>query len=194
KIVNIVAAEMGVAIGGENLIDVAIAGGNELENGDVKGATTEIVDGDFAALLLVKTVGERGSSGLVDKSKNFEAGDFASVLGGLALGVVEMRGDGDDGAVDGFAEVRFCPMLEFAQDESGNFRRRENFAAEFDADDIFARWIDAERKQLQFILDVGGTSAHEPFDGIDGALGLREKPSSCRLAHNYGSVRIQANY
>src|SRR5207302_4813964 len=32
KIVNVIAAEMGVAIGGENLIDVAIAGGNELEN------------------------------------------------------------------------------------------------------------------------------------------------------------------
>src|SRR5438128_691959 len=129
----------------------------ELENGYVEGAASEIVDGDFAALLLVKTVGERGSSGLVDKAKNFEAGDFASVLSGLALGVVEIRGDGDDGAVDGFAEVGFSPILQFTQDESGNFRRRENFfigdrravnVAELDADDVFARWIDAERKQF----------------------------------------------
>src|SRR2546430_14958733 len=111
KIVNIIAAEMGVAIGGENLIDVAVAGGNELENRDIEGAAAEIVDGDSASLLLVKTVGERGSSGLVDKAKNFEAGDFASVLGGLALGVVEMRGDGDDGAVDGFAEVGLGPIF-----------------------------------------------------------------------------------
>src|SRR5437899_3530502 len=111
KIVDVVAAEMGVAVGGENLIDVAVAGGNELENGDIEGAATEIVHGDFAALLLVKAIGERGRSGLVDEAENFEAGNFASVLGGLALGIIEIRGDSDDGAVDGFAEVGLGPIF-----------------------------------------------------------------------------------
>src|SRR5437667_9626493 len=110
KIVNIIAAEMGVAVGGENLIDVAVAGGNELENGDVEGAAAEIVDRDFSALLLVKPVGECGWSGLVDEAENFKAGALASVLGGLALGVVDIGGDGDDGEVIGLAEVGFWPL------------------------------------------------------------------------------------
>src|SRR5437879_12332939 len=92
---------MGVAIGGENLIDVAIAGGNELENGDIEGAAAEIVDGDFAALPLVQAVSERSRGRLVDKAENFEAGDFAGVLGGLALGVVEIRGEDRKSVVEG---------------------------------------------------------------------------------------------
>src|SRR5882762_10176746 len=84
KIVDIVAAEMRVAVGRENLIDVAVAGGNELENGNIECAAAEIVDGNFAALLFVQAVGERGGGGLVDEAKNFEAGDLAGVLGGLA--------------------------------------------------------------------------------------------------------------
>src|SRR5256885_14736284 len=63
KIVNIIATKMSVAVGGENLINVAVAGGNEPENGDIESAAAEIVDSDFAALLLVKAVGERGKIG-----------------------------------------------------------------------------------------------------------------------------------
>src|SRR5438128_1376304 len=97
KIVNIIAAEMGVAVGGENLVDV-------------ESAAAEIVDGDFAALFLVKAVGECSSSRLIDKAQNLEAGDFAGVLGGLALGIVEICRDGDNGAVDSFAEVSLGPI------------------------------------------------------------------------------------
>src|SRR5260370_1816673 len=64
---------MRVAIGGKNLKDIAVGGGNELENGNVEGTAAEIVDGNFAALFFVKAVGERGGGGLVDEPQNFEA-------------------------------------------------------------------------------------------------------------------------
>src|SRR2546421_729644 len=104
KIVNVIATKMSVAVGGENLINVAVASGNELENGDIESA-----------------------------------------------------------------------------------------AAEFDADDVFARWIDAERKQLQFILDIGGTAAHQALDGINGALGLREKTATRRFANGNTAIGIEAD-
>ena len=91
------------------MINVAVASGNELENGDIESAAAEIVDGDFAALRFMQAIGERGRGRLVDKAQNLEAGDFASILRGLALGIVEIRGDGDDGTVDGFAEVGLGP-------------------------------------------------------------------------------------
>jgi len=111
QIVDVVAAEVRVTVGRENLEDITIGLWNELENGDVKGAATEIVDGDLAALLFVEAVGERRGSGLVDEAKNFEPGDFAGVLGGLALGIVEIGGDGDDGAIDSFAEMGLRPSF-----------------------------------------------------------------------------------
>jgi hypothetical protein len=50
-------------------------------------------------LLLVEAVGERGRGRLVDDAQHLEAGDLAGVLRRLALGVVEVRRDGDDGLV-----------------------------------------------------------------------------------------------
>src|SRR5258708_8791460 len=160
QIVDVVATEVRVAIGRKNLEDIAVSGGDKLENGNIEGPAAEIVDSDFAALLLVQAVGERGRSRFVDKAKNFEAGDFAGVLGGLALGIIEIRRDGDDGAIDKFAEIGLGPVFQFAEDESGNLRRVKDFVTQQHADDVLARWIDTERKQLKFILDIGGTAAH----------------------------------
>ena len=111
KIVDVVATQVRVAVGGKNLVNVAVGCGNELEDGNVERAAAEIIDGDSAALFFVQTVGQSGGGGLVDEAQDFEASDFAGVFGGLALGVVEIRGHGDDGAVDGFAEKIFRPAF-----------------------------------------------------------------------------------
>ena len=109
EIVDVVAAEVRVAVGGEDLVDVAFAGGDQLEDGNVEGAAAEIVDGYVAALFFVQAVGERGGSWFIDEAQDFEAGDSAGVFGGLALRVVEIGRDGDDRAIDRFAEVRLRP-------------------------------------------------------------------------------------
>src|SRR5580700_520935 len=44
QVVDVIAAQVRVAIGRKHLIDVALSGGNELENGNIKGAATEIID------------------------------------------------------------------------------------------------------------------------------------------------------
>src|SRR5271167_1989226 len=104
KVVDVVAAEVRVAIGREDLIDVAFGGGNEFENGNVERAAAEIVYRYAAALLFVQPIGERRGGWFIDQAENFEAGDFAGVFRGLALGVVKIGGDSDNGAVDGFAK------------------------------------------------------------------------------------------
>ena len=129
QIVNVIAAQMGIAVGREDLIDVAVAGGNEFEDRNIERAAAKVVDGDFAALLFMQAVGECGGGWLVDETQNFEASDLAGIFGGLALGIIEIRGDGDDSAVDRFAEIGLRPVFQFAQDESGNLRRCKHFLA-----------------------------------------------------------------
>ena len=92
-LVEVLAAEEGVAVGRLDLED-AVA---DVEDRDVEGAAAEIVDSDLAGLLLVETVGESCRRRLVDDAQDLEAGDLAGVLGRLALGIVEIGRNGDDG-------------------------------------------------------------------------------------------------
>ena len=75
-VVEVVTAEVGVAVRAEHL-EGAVA---DLEDGDVEGAATEVVDGDNFVGLLVEAVGEGGGGGLVDDAEDVEAGDAARVL------------------------------------------------------------------------------------------------------------------
>src|ERR687891_199535 len=74
--------------------------------------------------LLVEPVGQRGRGRLVDDALDLEAGDAAGVLGGLALVVVEVRGNGDHRGVDGLAEIGLGVRLELLQDHRRDLRRR----------------------------------------------------------------------
>ena len=100
-LVEVVAAEVRVAVGGLDLED-ALA---ELEDGDVEGAAAQVEHEDRLVVLLVEAVGQRGRGGLVDDALDLEAGDLAGVLGGLALRVVEVGRDGDDRLGDLLAQV-----------------------------------------------------------------------------------------
>ena len=127
--VEVLAAEEGVAVGRLHL-EHAVA---DLQNGDVEGATAEVVDGDgLGILLLVEAVGERGRGRLIDDAQHFQAGDLAGVLGGLALGVVEVGGNGDHRFLDGLAELGLGRLLHLLQDEGGDLRRRVLLALRLD--------------------------------------------------------------
>ena len=80
-LVEVFAAEVGVAVGGLHLED-ALA---ELEDRDVERAAAEVEHRDLAVARLVEAVGERCRGRLVDDAQHVEAGDLAGVLGGLAL-------------------------------------------------------------------------------------------------------------
>src|SRR5690349_9912214 len=85
QVVDVVAAEMGVTVGGDDFEDALV----EAEDRDIEGTAAEVVDGNDAVALLVEAVRERSRGGLVDKAQNFESGDAAGVFSGLALRIVE---------------------------------------------------------------------------------------------------------
>ena len=116
-VVEVVAAKMRVSIGGEHLVDIAFARGNQLEDGNVERAAAQIVNGHAAPPLFVQSIGQRRSGRLVHQTQNLEPGQTPGVLGRLPLRVVKIRRHGDDGAIDAFAEEALGPTLQLAQDK-----------------------------------------------------------------------------
>src|SRR5690606_28130653 len=126
-LVEIVAAQMGVAIGGLHL-EYAVA---DFQDGNVEGSAAQIVHGDGLVLLLVQPVGQGGRRGLVHDAEHFQAGNLTGVLGGLALGVVEIGGHGDHGLGHGFAQVVFGDLLHGLEHHGGNLGRGEFLSVDF---------------------------------------------------------------
>jgi hypothetical protein len=91
--VEVVAAEVVVAAGSLDLEDPLA----ELQDRNVECAAAEIEDEDSLVLLLVEAVGQGRCGRLVDDALDVEAGDPAGVLGGLALGVLEVGRHRDHG-------------------------------------------------------------------------------------------------
>jgi hypothetical protein len=128
-LVQVIAAQAGVAVGGQDLKDAAV----EFENGKIEGAAAQVINGDFGFLpQFVQTVGQRGGGRLVDDALDGEAGQFAGLFGGVALGVVEIGGHGDDRARDRLAQGGFGVALELFQDFGGDFLRRPRTARQCD--------------------------------------------------------------
>src|SRR5437667_318965 len=127
-LVEVVAAEVGVPVGGLHLEDAL----TELQDRDVERAAAEVVHRDDFVLLLVEAVGERRGRRLVDDPEDLEPGDLAGVLGRLALVVIEVRGHGDDGLDDLVAEERLGVGLQLAQDHRRDLGWREALAVRED--------------------------------------------------------------
>jgi hypothetical protein len=99
--VEILAAQMGVAVGGLDFKHPVA----DLHDGNVEGAAAQIEHGDLLFLFLVQTIGQRCGSGFVDNALDIQSGNPAGILGGLSLAVVEVGRDGNHRIGDRLAQV-----------------------------------------------------------------------------------------
>ena len=128
-LVPVVATEVVVTAGRLDL-DHALG---QLEQRDVERAAAEVEDEDGLLLgALVQAVGERGRGRLVDDPQHVEARDLAGLLGGLPLGVVEVRRHGDHRVGDALAEVGLGVALELHQHPRGDLLRGVLLAVDVD--------------------------------------------------------------
>jgi len=169
-LVKVFAAQMGVAVGGFHLED-ALA---QLQDGDVEGPPAQVEDGDLLVLLLVETVGERGRRRLVDDAQDVQTGDLAGVLRGLALRVVEVGGNGDDGVGHLLPQVILGGLFHLHEDEGRYFRRAVAAVPDGDLGIAVGGFSDLEGNDSLVVLNFPGGElpADEPLDGVDGILGV----------------------
>jgi len=154
-VIEVLATQVGVSGGGLDLEDTLLNG----QERDIESATTEIEDQDVALALnlLVKTVSDGSSRGFVDNSENVQAGNETSILGGLALSVVEVGRDGDDSVVDCATEVGLSGLAHLGQNHGGDLLRCEGLRLSlvFDLDDGLATLVDdLEGEVLHISLDL----------------------------------------
>lgn len=174
-VVEVFTTQVSVTSGRLDLEDTLLNG----EERDIEGTTTKIEDQDVALTLdlLVKTVGNGGSGGLVDDSENVETGDETGILGSLTLRVVEVSGDGNNSVVDSLAEVRLSSLTHLGEDHGRDLLGSEGLglALELNLDVGLTTLVDdLEGEVLHIGLDlrVGELATDQSLGVEDGVLGV----------------------
>ncbi|CEO96728.1 hypothetical protein PBRA_005332 [Plasmodiophora brassicae] len=173
-VVEVLATEVGVTGGGLDLEDAVL----DCQDGDIERTTTQVKDQDVHLRfgVLVEAVGDGGGGRLVDDTEDVQAGNHTSVLRRLTLRVVEVGGDGDDGVVDGFAEVRLGRLPHLDEDHGRDLLRVERARVALVLD-LKGRAVallldDRERPQLHVGLNdrVGELAADQALGIVDRVL------------------------
>ena len=159
-LVDVVAAEVGVAIGRLDL-DHSLP---DFEDRDVERASAEVVHRDRFVLLLVEPVSERRGGRFVDQPFDRQPRDLAGVLRRLALRVIEVRGHGDDRARDLLSEIGLGRFLQLAEDHRGDLGWRVFLGARLHADVPVGGGDDGEGNHFHLLVDLGEFASHEPLD------------------------------
>ena len=171
RLVEVVAAEVVVPVRRLDVVD-ALA---ELEDGNVERPAAEVEDEDrVLGALLVEPVRESCRRRLVDDAKHVEAGDLAGVLRRLALRVVEVGRDGDDGVRHRLAEVGLGVRLELLEDHRRDLLRRVLLAVRLHADVVVRALGDLVRDDLHLLGDLVELAPHEALDREHRVLRVRD--------------------
>jgi hypothetical protein len=93
----------------------------------------------------------------------FQTGDTAGILGGLALAVVEVRGNRDHRVGDRLAEILFSGFLRLAQHFRRDLRRRQLLLAHLDPCvahvlEFHRRPLDLQRLRIPRSISYGTSS------------------------------------
>ena len=179
QLVHVVATQVGIAVGGL-YFHHALA---HFENGNIKGAAAEIEDRDGAILFLVHSVGQGCGGGLVDDAHDFQTRDGTGVLGGLALGVIEVGRHRDNGLGDLLAQVSLGTFLHFAENDGTDFLRAKVLPKDAHGATAFVGALHVVRHEFLFFVGVRIGQAHESLDGIDRVFGLGHGLALGRGAH-----------
>lgn len=114
--IEVLPTKMGVSIG---RLDLEYALLN-FEDGNVESTTTKIEDSDDTILILVETIGQRGSRRLIYNTENVQPSNLASILGSLALRIIEVSRNGDDSVLNRLVKICLGCLLHLVQNESSN--------------------------------------------------------------------------
>ena len=174
-VIEVLTTQVSVTGCGLDLEDTLLDG----EERNIEGTTTKIEDEDVALTLnlLVETVGNGSSGGLVDDTEDVEASNQTGILGGLSLRIVEVGRDSDNGVVDGATEVGLGSLAHLGEDHGGDLLGCEGLllALELNLDDGLATTVDDLEGEVLHIglhFRIGELASNQPLRVEDGVVGV----------------------
>ena len=149
-LVPVVTTELVVTSGSHDLNNAV----TDLQQGDVEGTATEVEDQDGLLLLaLLQAISQRGGSRLVNDTQDVEACNLAGLLGGLALGILEVSRDGNDGVGNVLTQVSLGVALQLHERAGRNLLRG-----------------------VLLVIDIDGpVGADVALDGANGAVNIGDR-------------------
>lgn len=174
-VVEVLTTQVSVTSGGLDLEDTLLDG----EERNIEGTTTKIEDEHVALTLnlLVETIGDSSSRGLVDDAEHVQAGDETSILGGLTLRIIEVCGHCDNGVVDGATEISLGGLAHLGKDHGGDLLGGEDLGLtlELDLDDglaVAGDDLEGEVLHVGLNLCVLKLATDETLGVEDGVVGV----------------------
>ena len=157
-----------------------------LDNRDIEGTATEVVDRDsVVALGLVHAVGQGRRGGLVDNTLDVEAGNLARVLGRLALGIVEIGRHRDNRLGHRLAQKLLGGLFHLAQHFSRDLRGRHFLVANLYPGVAVVGFDNLVGDHLDVFLDhvVLELAADQALHRIQGVVRVGHRLALGALAH-----------
>ena len=193
-LVEVVTAQTGIAAGSQHREGAVL----DLDDGDIEGAAAEVVDQDLLGCFVVESVGHGCGGRLVDDAQDIQARDAARVLRGLALAVVEVGRDSDDGLRHRLAQIALGVAADLGQDHGADLLRGQVLAVDVDAVVAAHMPLDAGHRPSGVGGELAlGRAAHQPLavlgkrhhtGGGAFALCVGDNDGLAALHHGYAAV------
>src|SRR6185503_18341581 len=148
-LVEVFAAEKRVSRSGKHFKHAVV----HFKDRNIESAATEIVNRDTFDVRFAQAIRQSRCCRLVDDALDFQSRNLARVFGGLALRVVKVSGNSNDGISDCFAEEVFGSGFQTLQDDTRQLRRTVVAALNSNPSITVWRVHDLERRSLAHLAD-----------------------------------------
>ena len=178
-LVNVIASQVGIAVCGLDFHHARA----DFQHRNIKGAATEVVDGNGFVTLLIQAVRQRRRGRFINNAHHVEPGNFTGLLGGLPLRVVEVRRHGDDRLGNFLAKKIFGCRLQFAENHRRDLRRAIQLSGNVHAGVVVLAFDHFVRNALGLFVYFVEAPAHESLDRIHGVFWIGDRLPLGYLSH-----------
>lgn len=111
--IEVLSSKMGISMGGYHLEYTIL----NSKDRDIEGSSSQIKHQDILLTsLLIKSIGNGSSSGLIENTDNIESRNGSCILSGLSLGIIEICGDSHHSIGHCLTKVSLGDLLHLNQD------------------------------------------------------------------------------
>ena len=178
-VIEIIATQSAVAAGREHFKHTA----GQAQDRNIEGTAAQVINSDQAFSVLIEAVGHSRRSRLVEQAQHVQAGKFRRILGGLTLGIIEIRRNGDNRPYQLTTQGVFRTLAQHLEDIGRHFHRALGPLDSVNERHMGLAADKAVRQLVTQLLDVGQPTTHQALDRQHRVQGVCGRGELGRFAH-----------